>query len=113
MRRHDFKNKTKPVDNYYDLIKPSDGDVDMDDPDYYLTVAKESDHVAKLLREAKRELKDEYRIRAIERNSSSDFVEGFFSRWDEHISDCEKNTFAKKIVLSSGEFLSDVIDKIK
>ena len=60
----------------------------------------------------KRELKEEYRNRAVSRNSPSEFVEGFFSRWDEHISDCEKNTFAKKIILSSGEYLSDVIDKI-
>ncbi|MBQ7105194.1 MAG: hypothetical protein IJN90_04985 [Bacilli bacterium] len=60
----------------------------------------------------KRELKDEYKNRAISRNSSEEFVNGFFSRWDEHISDCEKNTFAKKIVLESGEYLSDVIDKI-
>ena len=60
----------------------------------------------------KRELKDEYRNRAIGRNSSDDFVEGFFSRWDEYISDCEKNTYAKKIVLLSGEYLSDVIDRI-
>lgn len=60
----------------------------------------------------KRELKDEYKNRAISRNSSEEFVNGFFSRWDEHISDCEKNTFAKKIVLEAGEYLSDVIDKI-
>lgn len=60
----------------------------------------------------KRELKEEYRNRAIVRKSSDDFVDGFFSRWDEHISDCEKNTFAKKIILESGEYLSDVIDKI-
>lgn len=60
----------------------------------------------------KRELKDEYKNRAISRNSSEEFVNGFFSRWDEHISDCEKNIFAKKIVLESGEYLSDVIDKI-
>lgn len=60
----------------------------------------------------KRELKDEYKNRTISRNSSEEFVNGFFSRWDEHISDCEKNTFAKKIVLESGEYLSDVIDKI-
>lgn len=61
----------------------------------------------------KRELKEEYKERAIRRNSSSEFVEGFFSRWDEHISDCEKNKYAKKIVLNSGEYLADVIDKIK
>ena len=56
---NELNNYYKALDKYYELIKPADGDVDMDDPDYYLTVAKESDHVAKLLREAKAELKDE------------------------------------------------------
>ena len=56
---NELNNYYKALDKYYELIKPADGDVDMDDPDYYLTVAKESDHIVKLLREAKAELKDD------------------------------------------------------
>ena len=59
-----------------------------------------------------RELKEEYRQRAIDRNSDSDFVEGFFSRWDTHIDDCLKRKTKNKIVLKSGMFLSDIINLI-
>ena len=58
-----------------------------------------------------RELKEEYRKRAISRGSNDEFVEGFFSRWDKHISDCEMNSCPNKIVLKSGEYLSDVVDR--
>lgn len=61
----------------------------------------------------KKELKEEYRSRAIKRGSSSDFVEGFFSRWDEHINDCIKNKNPNKIILNENEYLTDVIKDIK
>ncbi len=61
----------------------------------------------------KRELKEEYRLRAIQRHSSNDFVEGFFSRWDMHIDDCRKRKPTKRVELSSKEFLSDIFDSIK
>ena len=49
----------KTLDKYYELVKPTGSDVDIDDPDYYLKAAEESEHITKLLREAKMELKDE------------------------------------------------------
>lgn len=61
----------------------------------------------------KRELKEEYRNRAIKRGSDKDFIEGFFSRWDTHIDDCIKNKNKNKIVLNENEYLSDVIYEIK
>lgn len=61
----------------------------------------------------KRELKEEYRNRAIKRDSDKDFIEGFFSRWDTHIDDCIKNKNKNKIVLNENEYLSDVIYQIK
>lgn len=60
----------------------------------------------------KREHMEEYRKRAIDRGSDKEFVEGFFSRWDSHIDDCEKNNIRDKIILNSGEYLSDIIDKL-
>mgnify|MGYP003299809302 CR=1 FL=1 len=60
-----------------------------------------------------RELKEEYKQRAISRGSDKDFIEGFFSRWDKHIDDCEKNSCSNKIVLKSGEYLSDVLERCK
>ena len=49
----------KALDEYYDVIKPAAIDVEIDHPNYYLSVAEESEHMMKLLREAKVELKDE------------------------------------------------------
>ena len=60
-----------------------------------------------------RELKEEYRQRAISRGSDKDFTEGFFSRWDSHINDCERNICPNKIVLKSGEYLRDVLERCK
>ena len=60
-----------------------------------------------------RSLKEEYRQRAISRGSDNEFVEGFFSRWDSHISDCERNSCPNKIILKSGEYLSDVVEQCK
>ena len=58
------------------------------------------------------ELKDEYKQRAISRGSDDEFVNGFFSRWEKHISDCENNNVPKKIILESNQYLSDVIDLV-
>ena len=60
-----------------------------------------------------RSLKEEYRQRAISRGSDNEFVEGFFSRWDSHINDCERNSCPNKIILKSGEYLSDVVEQCK
>lgn len=59
-----------------------------------------------------RELKEEYRTRAIFRGSDDEFVSGFFSRWDRHISDCERIKAPHKFQLKSNEYLSDIIDKL-
>ena len=59
-----------------------------------------------------RELKEEYRRRAIQRGSDSEFVNGFFSRWDKHISACDSIDTPYKYILKSNEYLADIIDKI-
>ena len=56
---NELNNYYKALDKYYELMKPGNRDVDLDDPDYYLSVAEESEHMTKLLREAKMELRDE------------------------------------------------------
>lgn len=61
----------------------------------------------------KRELKDEYRKRAIKRGSTFKFILKYFSKWDKQIDACENNKHAKKIILDSGQYLSDVIDQLK
>lgn len=61
----------------------------------------------------KKELKEEYRQRAINKGSDKAFVDSFFSRWDSHINDCIKNKNKNKIILNENEYLSDVILSIK
>lgn len=61
----------------------------------------------------KKELKEEYKKRAIKRGGDKEFVEGFFSRWDIHIDDCINNKNKNKIVLNENEYLSDIILNIK
>ena len=56
---NELNNYYKALDKYYEVVKPTGADVDIDDPNYYLQVAEESEHMTKLLREAKLELKDE------------------------------------------------------
>ena len=55
---NELNNYYKALDKYYEVVKPTGADVDIDDPNYYLQVAEESEHMTKLLREAKSELKD-------------------------------------------------------
>lgn len=49
----------KAMDEYYEVVKPAAVDADINDSNYYLTVAEESEHTTKMLREAKVELKEE------------------------------------------------------
>lgn len=56
---NELNNYYKALDNYYDVIKPGNTETDVNDPNHYLILAEGSEHVTKLLREAKAELKDE------------------------------------------------------
>lgn len=58
-------------------------------------------------------LKLEYKKRCIDRKSDADFINGFFSRWEQHIDDCENNPNKNKIILKSNQYLSDVIGLIR
>jgi hypothetical protein len=51
-------NYHKALDKYYEVTQHRI-DVDIDNPEYYLKAAEDSEYLTKLLREAKRELKDE------------------------------------------------------
>lgn len=49
----------KALDNYYEVVKANDRNVEINDPDYYLTMASDSEQTMKIIREAKAELKSE------------------------------------------------------
>ena len=55
----ELKRYYEMLDKYYEVIEPSRRDVDINHPDYYLTIAEDSEQTVKMLREAKSELKDE------------------------------------------------------
>lgn len=50
--------------------------------------------------------------RAIRNNYSREWIETFFSRWEDYIEEVEDEENAKKIVLQSGEYLSDIVDRL-
>lgn len=54
-------------------------------------------------------LKDEYIARYIERGSPQGFIDFISSKWDDFIYDLGNQQGCNKIVLSSGEYLKDVI----
>lgn len=56
---NELNNYYKALDNYYDVVKANDKNIDITDPEYYLTMVSDSEQVMKLIREAKNELKDE------------------------------------------------------
>jgi hypothetical protein len=56
----------------------------------------------------RKELKNEYLKRWLQRGSDIEFIEIMYYRWDEMIDSCEKDD-APKIYLEQGEYLSDLI----
>lgn len=58
------------------------------------------------------ELKDEYVQRYINRGNNEGFINFISSKWDEFITDIEKETFPKLIKLESRQFLADVLEMI-
>ena len=55
----ELNNYYKALDNYYEVVKPEEVDIEIDNSEYYLSVAEKSEHMMKLLKEAKSDLKDE------------------------------------------------------
>lgn len=58
------------------------------------------------------ELKDEYINRYRNRGNDEKFIRFIESNWDSFINDIEKEWFPRKIKLKSGQYLSDVVDKL-
>ncbi len=59
-----------------------------------------------------RNLKLEYIERAEKKNTDPEYIEQFFNKWDDHIDDAQDVPNSHKIVLKSGQYLSDVVYKI-
>ena len=59
----------------------------------------------------KREAKEEYRRRFIERGSTQEFIDIFIGRWDQFIDSFEQDDYGKHIILEPNAYLSDVFGK--
>lgn len=107
-RHPDFPN------NYIEHIKSNIGKVD------YILVSSHD-----IVREALKDnnirytlvypsahLKDEYLERYRSRGNNEGFIKFIGSKWDEFITDIEKETFPHLTRLGSGQYLSDVMDNI-
>jgi hypothetical protein len=58
------------------------------------------------------ELKDEYLQRYKDRGNNEKFISFIESNWDNFINDIEKEWYPRKIKLESGQYLSDVLEKL-
>ena len=60
-----------------------------------------------------RTLKEEYRQRYKERGNSKEFESIFIDGWDGFIDSFEADTYGKRIILQSGEYLKDRLNEIE
>lgn len=89
--------------------------------DYEIVAVKSSDKVMNRLKELgvdyylvypSRYAKREFMERAVRNNYSRQWIEQFFSKWEQYIEEAEEDYSTKKIILQSGEYLSDVVDRL-
>jgi hypothetical protein len=89
--------------------------------DYDIVAIKSSDKVMNKLTEMdvpyylvypNKYAKRDFIERAIRNNYSRDWIQNFFSKWEQYIEEVEDDENAKKIVLQNGEYLSDIVDRL-
>lgn len=56
--------------------------------------------------------KRDFMERAIKNNYPREWIEDFFSNWERYIEEVEDEDCTNKIVLQSGEYLSDILDRL-
>jgi hypothetical protein len=55
-----------------------------------------------------RDAKEEYREKYLKRGNTESFLDVFIERWDNWINAFERDTYGARIILKSGQYLSDV-----
>ena len=58
-------------------------------------------------------LREEYLDRFIERDSPCDFIGAFMKYWNMWLNELKKQEYCKHIVLESGQYLQDVINRLR
>ena len=89
--------------------------------EYDIVCLKSSDKVMNLLDRLgkkyylvypNRYAKRDFMERAIKNKYSREWIENFFSRWESYLDEIDQQENANKIVLQSGEYLSDIVDRL-
>lgn len=89
--------------------------------EYEIVCLKSSDKVMKLLNQLNekyylvypnRYAKRDFMERAVKNRYPREWIEDFFSKWERYIEEVEDEDCANKIVLQSGEYLSDILDRL-
>lgn len=89
--------------------------------DYDIVAIKSSDKVMNLLNEMgikyylvypNRFAKRDFMERAVKNGYTREWIEAFFSKWDKYLEEVEEEDSAHKVVLQSGEYLSDIVDRL-
>lgn len=89
--------------------------------DYDIISVKSSDKVMARLAELgvefyvvypNRYAKRDFMERAVKNGYSREWIQNFFSRWEEFIEEIEQEENSHKIILQNGEYLSDIVDRI-
>lgn len=89
--------------------------------DYDIVCLKSSDKVMRRLNQLgqkyyivypNRFAKRDFMERAIKNKYPRKFIEQFFSNWERYIQEIEDEDCPNKIVLQSGEYLSDIVDRL-
>lgn len=88
----------------YDIVAIKSSDKVMD----YLTKMGESFYIVYPNRYAKRDFME----RAVKNNYSREWIHSFFSKWESYIEEIEQEETINKVVLQSGEYLSDIVDRL-
>lgn len=98
-------------DNYVTEIKNNVGKIDLLLVSLYTEVRKQLlvQDIAYELVYPSRELKEEYLERYRSRGNPDSFVTFMLNKWDEMISELEKECIKSKIVLKRGEYLSNIL----
>jgi hypothetical protein len=89
----------KIIDHYQYILIPTDilvlGLLRAHDIPYYICYPE-------------RDAKEEYREKYLKRGNTESFLEVFIERWDNWINAFERDTYGTRIILKSGQYLSDV-----
>lgn len=88
----------------YDIVALKSSDKVMN----HLTQLGEKFYIVYPNRYAKRDFME----RAVKNNYSREWIRSFFSRWEEYIEEIEHEETTNKIILQSGEYLSDIVDRL-